>query len=187
MNDEDFLIAAGEGLQLLKDVSPSEYWRSNLPSEVDESVADVCDLYVQTTSDQRGVLASDLNQTAYFNLGAFSVRMVMVSVRQNSKTLLLKGLVALIIKMKWPKTDTREVLMDLAVLYHSAARLGNPVALFHVATQYADTEKTRDLLLGYLRRSSENKRLEVMGWKEAEGPSGLVYQFEGQPIPEGFL
>lgn len=187
MDDDEFLIAAAEAIQLLKSISPSDYWNSNLPSGIDEKIEDICELYMQANSVQRAALSSDLNQTACFNLSAFSIRMAMLSVRQNSKVLLLKGLVALIMEIEYSKIDTREILMDLSVLYHSATKLSSPDHLFHRATQYADKEKTRDLLLGYLRRSPENKNIEDMGWKEVEGPNGLIYQFGDQPIPNGFL
>lgn len=187
MDDQRFLDKAELAIQFLDALEAEPYWSGTLPSGEDMRIQQICDLYMQATSEQREVLTSDINRTACYNLGAFSVRMTMLSVRQNSKALLLKGLVALIMEMEWPKIDTREVLMDLSVLYHSAAKLGNPDRLFRRAAQYADKERTRNLLLGYLRRSPENNKIEDMGWKEVEGPSGLIYQYGNQPIPKGFL
>ncbi len=77
--------------------------------------------------------------------------------------------------------------MTLSIVYHSAAMLGRAEALFQQAAQYAVRPSSRDIILDYLARTPENKRIEAMGWHVMEGPSGLIYQFGGQPIPEGHL
>ncbi len=91
-------------------------------------------------------------------------------------------------ELDWPNLpDVREILMTLSVVYHSAAKLVCAEALFQQAAQYADKPASRDIVLSYLRRALEDKRIEAMGWHEIAGPSGLIYQFGRQPIPEAFL
>ncbi len=188
MNDDAFLIAAEKAISFLQRTSATEYWGSRLPSPTDMRISEICILYMNANPTQRQVLCSSLSQEAGFNLGAFASRMAMLSVREQSETLLLHGLVALIMELDWPDLpDAREILMDLSIVYHSAAKLGCADSLFQQAAQYADKPSSRDIVLGYLRRNPEAKRIEAMGWHEIAGPSGLIYRFGEQPIPEGFL
>lgn len=188
MNDDDFLTAAEGAIRFLQDTSATDYWGCRLPSPTDARMSEVCILYMNANPIQRQVLCSSLSQEAGFNLGAFAARMAMLSVRERSEILLLHGLVALIMELDWPDlSDVREVLMDLSIVYHSAAKLGCADFLFQQAAQYAVSARSRDIVLGYLRRRPEDKRIEAMGWHELAGPNGLIYQFGSQPIPEAFL
>jgi len=188
MNDDEFLTIADELIGFLQRTSSPDYWKSRLPSPADTQIRDTCSLYMNATPIQRQVLCSILNQEASFNLGAFAARMAMLGIRQQSETQLLHGLVALIMELDWPDLpDVREILMTLSILYNSAAKLGCAEALFQQAAQYADKPSSRKIVLDYLMRTSENKRIEAMGWHEIEGPSGLIYRFGNQPIPEGHL
>jgi len=188
MNDDGFLTAAERAIRFLQDTSATDYWGYRLPSPTDARISEVCILYMNANPIQRQVLCSSLSQEVGFNLGAFAARMAMLSVRERSETLLLHGLVALIMELDWPDLpDVREILMDLSIVYHSAAKLGCAVSLFEQAAQYTDKTFSRDIVLSYLRRDPEAQRIEAMGWHEIAGPSGLIYQFGKQPIPEGFL
>lgn len=188
MNDDDFLTTAEAAIRLLQCTPVADYWMSRLPSPTDTQISDICVLYMDATSMQRQVFSFALDQRACGRLDDFAARMAMLSVRQRSETLLLHGLVALIIELDWPGLpDVREILMTLSIVYHSAAKLGCADSLFQQAAQYADKPSSRDIVLNYLKRTSEAKRIEAMGWHEIAGPNGLIYQFGKQPIPEGFL
>lgn len=188
MNDDALLTAAEEAIRFLENTSAIDYWSYGLPSPTDMRISEVCTLYMNASSVQRQVLCSGLSQEIGFNLSAFAARMAMLGVREQSETMLLHGLIALIIELDWPDLpDVREILMDLSIVYHSAAKLGCAEALFQQAAGYADKSASRDIVLNYLKRSPEDKRIEAMGWHEIAGPSGLIYQFGKQPIPEGLL
>ena len=77
--------------------------------------------------------------------------------------------------------------MDLAPLYHSSCMVGNPRRIFEAGVEHVDDERIRGLILGFLDRDPHDQRLEAMGWEAIEGPSGLIYRFDDQPIPEGHL
>ena len=187
MDNDDFLVLAGNAIELLSNVSESKYWADKLPSTIDTKIAKICTLYMQASSIQRQVLSSSLTRRTSFNLSAFAIRMAMLSVRQRGEDMLLDGLVALVIGLDWLDTDVREVLMDLSVIYNSAAKIGDPDHLFHTVVQYAVEERTKRVILSYITRSPEDKQIETMGWQEIDGPNGLIYRFGQQPIPEGHL
>lgn len=188
MNDNEFLTSAEAAIKLLQCIPAADYWMSKLPSQTDTQLSNVCFLYMEASPMQRQVFSSALDQRACGRLDDFAARMAMLSVREQSEALLLHGLVALIMELDWPDLpDVREILMTLSIVYHSAAKLGCADSLFQQAAQYADKLTSRDIILGYLRRTLEAKRIEAMGWHEIAGPSGLIYRFGKQPIPEGFL
>jgi hypothetical protein len=188
MNDDDFLTTAEAAIRFLQCMPAADYWIGRLPSPTDAQISDICVLYMEATLMQRQVFCSALDRRACGRLDDYAARMAMLSVRQRSETLLLHGLVALIMELDWPGLpDVREILMTLSIVYHSADKLGCADSLFQQAAQYADKPSSRDIVLGYLRRNPEAKRIEAMGWHEIAGPSGLIYRFGEQPIPEGFL
>ncbi len=188
MNDDDFLTAAERAIHFLEDISATDYWGDRLPSPTDARISEVCILYMNANPIQRQVLCSGLSQEVGFNLGAFATRMAMLSVRERSEPLLLHGLIALIMVLDWPDLpDVREILMTLSIVYHSAAKLGCAETLFQQAAGYADKPTSRDIVLNYLKRTPQDKRIEAMGWHEIAGPNGLIYQFGKQPIPERLL
>lgn len=104
-----------------------------------------------------------------------------------SDSYLLYGIVALTICLGHPKWEHTTTLMDLAPLYHSACLVGNPRHIFEAGVRHVEDERIRRLILGFLDRDPHDQRLEAMGWQAIEGPSGLIYRFDNQPIPEGHL
>lgn len=188
MDDDEFLASAEAAIKLLQHIPAADYWMSRLPCPTDTQISDVCVLYMAATPTQRQVFASVLDQRACGRLGDFAARMAMLSVQQQSETSLFHGLVALIMELDWPDLpDVREILMTLSIVYHSAAKLGCAETLFQQAAEYADKPASRDIVLNYLKRTPQDKRIEAMGWHEIDGPNGLIYQFGKQPIPEGLL
>jgi len=171
----------------LNDSDNEEYWSSELPSLTDSKISEICDMYMRSDSSTKQILLSFLKQKACFGLSTFSTRMAMLSVRKHSEKMLLDGLVALIIVLDSTRCDRREALMDLSILHNSALKLGDPVRFFHKASEYAEEKGTKEVILNFLERNPENKRIEVMGWEEIKGPSGLIYRFGDQPIPKGHL
>jgi len=187
--DDEFLSRAGELLQLLKTLDPWEYWISQLPSNQDDLIAQVCDLYRAATPLQREVFVSALSEEVSAVLGFFATRMAMLSVRQESESILARGLVALVIQLDWPWTDPRDaVIPGLVLIYHSAMKLGvNPDRLFGAAVQVAIRQLTRDLIYPPRAHATEDKLCDLVWWEEVDGPAGLIYHPKRQPIPEGHL
>jgi hypothetical protein len=177
---------AVELLDIPKNVTSLDYRNGKLPSPVDEEIMRILTSVMESTSAQRKDFISLLDSEAFSLLDVFSLRMAMFSVRKNSYEHLLKGLVALAFAAL--KDDWRDTLMDISLFYYSAVKLGiSPKQLFTSASQYATSEGVRKLILGYLDRTPENKAIEQMGYREVNGPSGLIYQFADHPIPDGWL
>lgn len=186
MDEPKLLDNAIRLIDLTQRISPLEYLKSNLPGPVDEEILAICTSVMESSSVERTDFVSLLEADAHYVLHNFGYRMAMLSVRVNSYQYLLKGLVALILAAT--KSDYENVLMTLSLFYRSAEKLNvAPEKLFAEASQYAPSEPVAEFILGYLQRSPENRRIEIIGFKEVDGPAGLIYQFANLPIPKGFL
>jgi len=176
-----------ESAHFLNQLSAEKYWASRIPCEEDEKIAEICDLYRQLSLDERVIFEKELTQNGYFVLGSFSGRMAMLGAREKREIRLVYAIVALTIGFTTPYIDWRETLMALAPVYHSACLVGDPRRIFEEGVRHVEDERIRHLILGFLERDAQDQRLEAMGWKAIEGPSGLIYRFDDRPIPEGHL
>lgn len=188
MNDDEFLSTAEKAIQFLGNLNSWEYWTSKLPSPEDRKIAEICDLYVAATPTQREIFYSSLTDRMCWVFSAFSSRMAMLSVREESEAMLLRGLIALVIVLDFPWTDPRDAAYyDLALMYRSACKLSaDPDRLFHTAAQRAVRQLTKDII-DHPKADAVEKLLEEAGWEEVNGPNGLIYRRKGEPIPKGHL
>ncbi len=192
IQDDEFLSQAGQLLSILKGIKPREYWLSQLPSVEDGLVAQASDLYNEATLPQKEVFLSALSEDISAVLSYFASRMAMLSVRQSSETVLMKGLIALIIKLDWWLwLAPRELMFDELILVHqSANKLRTaPDRLFAAAAVIAFRKETKKILYDFLQIADSNGHalLYKAGWEAIEGPAGLIYHYGGQPIPDGHL
>ena len=174
-------------MSLVEDIDQAGYWSDKIPSADDEGLKGICALYSAAQAEQKRPAAARMTRKTGEILMAFAVRMAMLAVRRQSPDDVTAGLVALLIVLDSSCVDRREVMMSLAPLYSSAARLGDAAGLFRTAAESALDRRSREVLTGFLRRSPEELRLGSMGWKEMEGPGGLIYFIGKQKIPEGHL
>jgi hypothetical protein len=171
---------------VFKALSASEYRREELPCPIDERLEQICVTFMEASPNQRRSIPALLDEQVCTALFFFAERMAMLSVRRQSYPVLLNALIALVII--GPRTDERELLMVLSLIYRSAIKLQvEPEQLFSVAVHYASDQATKTVILSYLDRNPEDRSIAAMGYRELEGPSGLVYWFGKQPIPGGLM
>jgi len=176
-----------EAIALLRSVSEKVYWESHLPVPLDSRIGCICSHYRQSTADSRSSFVASLDRVCCYALGTFAVRAAMLGARRHDERRLAQALVAEIVVLERGLLDTRDVLVDLSVVYYSAAKLGKQAALFEEAATYALTEDAARVILGCLNWSPNRRVLDLMGWRETRGPAGVVYAYQGQPIPVGHL
>jgi hypothetical protein len=183
MTYDDLLVSLNEIKRLLSELS--DYRFAPLPSPVDQKVENLCSLLTKATDRQRNQLLTSLDESSGYALLAYAERMSMLSVRQQSEGPLLLGLIAL----GYASTviDPRMTLMILSLLHHSAVKLvKDPNELFHAALEYLADPVASEVILGFLAREPEHQDIHAMGFREIDGPSGLIYwQGGSRKIPEG--
>ena len=176
-----------EAAHFLNRLPADEYWVARLPCIEDERITEICELYRRLSAQERTAFEEVVTQNGYGVLDSYSGRMAMLGAREKRASRLIYGIVALTIGWTTPYIDWRETLMALAPLYHSASIVGNPRRIFEAGVEHVEDERIRELILGFLDRDPRDRRLEAMGWEAIEGPHGLIYRFDNQPIPEGHL
>jgi hypothetical protein len=180
-------IRLQEAALFINQLSDAGYWVSYLPCAEDEKITEICAFYQKISQKDRVYFENMITRTAYFILSTYSTRMAMLGARKKQEHWLIYGIVALTIGWTTPHIDQREILMDLAPLYHSAQIVGHPRRIFEAGVQHVEDERIRQLILGFLNRTPRDQRPEAMGWEIIQGPNGLIYRFDDQPIPEGHL
>lgn len=160
------------------------YLGSPLPTQLDHTFSHLCQLYRQADEGSRRAASQSLNENRAAWLNVFAYRMSMLAVRQQSVQLLNDALTALLVIAHWD--DKHNFMMTLAIAYHSAVKLGNPDLLFRNAARYACDDESSKLFLGFLERTPQDQRIDIMGFQEILGENGVIYVFANQDIPSGW-
>lgn len=190
LKDDLFLERAGELIQGLINIDPKSYWYVPIPATDDEVIAQVADLYVELTPEQKNIFRNSVtNREVGENVSAvidtFSTRMAMLAVRRQLPELLEKGVIAAAIALDWSWTpDARDVAWGFPILSHSARELGmDPHFFFDKAIEAAAEESSKK----WLRLGASDVPLNSIGFAALAGPAGRVYYNVSSPIPKGHL
>lgn len=176
-----------DSVEFLNRLESSRYWESRILNDADNVIIRICNNYQKAPIWERQKFRNRLEVNGWRVLWSFLRRTAMIGARKKSEKWVISGIVALTICAEDPATEYYDVLMDLAILYHSACLVGDPRRIFEEGVRHVEDERIRHLILGFLERDAQDQRLEAMGWEAIEGPSGLIYRFDDQPIPEGHL
>jgi len=160
------------------------YLESPIPTQLDHTFSHLCQLYRQADEGSRRAASQSLNENRAAWLNVFAYRMSMLAVRQQSVQLLNDALTALLVIAHWD--DKHNFMMTLAIAYHSEVKLGNPDLLFRSAARYACDDESSKLFLGFLERTPQDQRIEIMGFQEIWGSNGVIYMFANHSIPSGW-
>jgi hypothetical protein len=165
-------------------INSKDYRTDSLPGPKDEIIADLLDGYEYLPEDCRNLFGSPIDERTSFTLTAFAHGAAMLAVRTNTPKWVKQALIALMLALE--SRDDRDVLMMLSIVHDSAAKLDKVARVYADAAALAPNPKAASLVLGYLQRTPDDKRIEVMGFHELSGPHGLVYRFGAQPVPDGW-
>lgn len=173
-NGNAFLAFLHESVRLLADKKALEYYREPLPSSTDAMLSRMIDRFTAATPQQRKQFHSILSRGQRSLFGIYGHRAATMSLRENSRAGLLRGLIGAVIS-NFVIPEKRRVDVSLAVFHHCAHKLQlNTVDLFAEAAAYATPE--------FARRLSEFGRrddvtLGSFGWEEKKTPEGVTFRF----------
>jgi hypothetical protein len=144
-----------------------------IPCDLDDEIGTLVDTFANATASERKTLTDAFGPEQAFGLMAYAERMAILAVRNRSPDLLKNGLLALV--LEGFKLDARENIMRLALLDHSALKIGmNPEQLFEEAARSATGEAIQHLR-EFAGRSVEDKSIESMGYSEETTADGFGY------------
>lgn len=161
------------------------YYESTPPDALDREFAVVCQQFREADLQLHELMMDSLDESRCGWLRIFAVRMATVGARNKSKGMVLDALTALMLTVK--RSEIYYPLMDLSVVYRSASLIGNPDEIFREAAALEPNAEAQGLALDWLKRSPHQQRLEAMGYREVDGPHGVIFVRMGQPIPKGLL
>jgi hypothetical protein len=156
---------------LLERAADSAYFKQAIPSAIDEEIGDVLVRLSSCDEDELASVAGGIAGAHARVLSLFAERMASLAVRKNSPDPIRRGLAALMIVAR--TADVREVLLVLSLLHDAAMKVtGSAKELFaDVGALFGGAE----FLNGFLKRSDEDKRIQVMGYEESETEDGFLY------------
>ncbi len=153
------------------DADYTGYINQPIPCALDEPVAWLVDTFLALDEETRGAIIDCVSQRVSQTVACHGIRRATNSVREQTSAGLEDAAVAVVFDAG--KFDWRENVIDMSLVHHCGSRAGADADdVFERAAQRLSGE-ARDLLAGFVRRTEENKRIEVMGYEEHEGPDGF--------------
>jgi hypothetical protein len=149
------------------------YLQRPLPNELDDRVAAMLDAYVKASTSAKSEITTTIGPEQTWGLLAYAERMAILSVRQQSRDLLEKALLALVVEgFRW---DAREDMLILSLINHSAVKVGaDPRQLFEGAARHASPQVAQHLR-EFIGRRPEDNSIQAMGYSEETTPEGFSY------------
>lgn len=145
-----------------------------IPSPVDNEVAEIVLLFIDTDRKQRAEIAAVFDDEHSFTFIGFSENRATMAVRSRSEKFLREGLAALI--LDGGKFDIRENILVLAPLYDAALKIhADAQSLFSWAADLL-TNKLSSVIRTFPSRPAESKNLTSMNYIECGDGNALFYQ-----------
>lgn len=174
-NGNAFRAFVEETQRYLADKKVIDYYREPLGDVMDLRLDVIVTRFMVVTAAQREFFQAELASEQRSFFGIYGHRAATRAMRDESRDLLLMGLVATAVA-NYQIPEKRRVEVGWAVFHHCARQLDMaPPDLFAQAADYA----TPDLvprLVAFGNRADVN--LGSFGWKEMKTPTGVVYKFD---------
>ncbi|MCA9995517.1 MAG: hypothetical protein KDE56_07215 [Anaerolineales bacterium] len=173
-NGDAFHAFIEETAVFLHDYTVLDYYREPLGGDTDERMGEVVARYGAATAVQRERFLAAMEKGGLSLFGIYGHRAATMAVRQQSRELLLRGLVAMGIA-NYVVPPKRNVETAVAIFHHCARKLGiSPVELFDEAAQVAPPHMTT-FFEEFGRRPDIT--LSRYGWQELRTPEGVRYKW----------
>lgn len=146
-----------------------------LRSDLDDRLRDVCAQFRELSADQRTSFRKRVCMDEFYTLLAFARRASVFALREQSTEILEDGLLA-ITMIEAERTDFRDILGALSLLYHIAARIRvGPDRAFDDAAKLAEP-RVAELMAGFIRRPAAEKDIaKAWGFREVETTMGIGF------------
>jgi hypothetical protein len=174
-NGHSFLIFMSETEQYLRQIRIIDYYRQPMPSADDERMETIVESFMIARPHEREQFQAQLSIEQRSLFGIYGHRAATLSVRENSRSRLLSGLVGTAIA-NYEIPDKRNVEVALAIFHHCTRRLElDPAQIFAEAASFAAEEIGRRMRDFGMRTDIT---LQKYGWREFITPKGVRYRFD---------
>lgn len=163
-----------EIVRQLESVKVYDYFKKrDMPAFVEPLVAQLINQFVSSSEQDRAGLLSSVSAEVASILGWYARKLAGRSVREMSQTDLQQGIIAIAIAAG--RTDSRDMMAPLSLLYNSAVRLRTAAKPLFKMAAAKSSQTARDVFQAFLERSAKQKAIEAFGFSEGFGPQGFDY------------
>ena len=169
---EKIRLDSGEFLKSPLPEKQYDFWRGDLdlinPSinKLDDLIRLVCVRYSSADKDIRSTMRSSISMDQFYTLLRFARRSSVFGMQQSNSDLIADGLTA-ITMIEINRVDYRDILMNLALLYHALNKTGADSDAVFVRKAEIAEQKIAELLIGFVEQSPEYRDLRK-SWGYAE-------------------
>lgn len=143
------------------------------PSQLDAKVRSLCRRYVEANDEERSELRAALSMDEFYVLIFFGERAAVFALRESDPDFIADGLSGLAM-IERDRVDFRDIVMSLALLYHSAAKVSDdPNKMFREAAALAEPG-VAELFTNFIEGPEEYRDLqESWGYAEVKTTYGI--------------
>jgi hypothetical protein len=142
---------------------------------LEEAMTTIVKMFGEADEDGRRAITSKLNADARRGFLGYAATMAVLAVRLHSPTLVEQGLIALVIE--GASSDSRDSIVALAKLYHSAVKLGmSAEKVFKKAASLAEPGIIRSEMQGFPLRQPGDRDLKAFYQTEETTEEGFRYK-----------
>ncbi len=144
-------------------------------NSLDSELVALCQTFAKSDAKARAEMRASISMDEFNTLITFANRAAVFAMREKNVAWINNALSA-IAMIEAGRTDPRDILMPLSLLYHSAKRIGvNPDQLFRDAGKLSEPDVTT-LLTEYVERPAEAKDLRTSwGYDEVQTEGGIGF------------
>jgi hypothetical protein len=142
---------------------------------LDHKLNELCNRFVKNNPQMRARIRYSIDMEEFDTLLNFSNRAAVFALREKNAAWITNGLIA-IAMIEYERTDFRDILVALSLLYHSAKRIGQDADKMFLNTALLAEQKVAALMRGYTRQNAEYKDLRASwGRDEVQTKDGIGF------------
>ncbi len=143
------------------------------PSALDAELRELCRRYAESDAQQRSEIRNSISMGEFYTLLTFGRRSAVFAMRRRETEVAADGLTA-VAMIDQERVDFRDILICLALLYHSATDAGADAdEMLRRAATLADPG-TAELLIGFADQTPQHRDLRTSwGYDEVETDDGV--------------
>lgn len=139
-----------------------DFWRGEeslinpTKNSLDAELIGLCERFAKSNARARAGLRNSISLDEFYTLLTFSRRSAVFAIRERNVNMVRNGLTA-VAMIEAERTDFRDIISVLALLYHSAKRVGGDADQLFRETAKLSEPQLSTFLTQFIRRPSEDK------------------------------
>lgn len=158
-----------------------DFWRGEgslvnpVKNSLDSELSELCQRFAKSDAQVRAEIRTSISMDEFYTLLSFSNRAAVFAIRERNLNWVRNGLTA-IAMIEAERTDSRDILWALSLLYHSARRVGADAnQLFRAAAKLAEPNVS-SLFTEFIGGTAKYKDLRSSwGYDEVETKDGIGF------------